>query len=60
MKYLALALILVGLYLIKRGFGTRVSFESGAFLGAILTGCFGLICFAAGILVFLVLVFLAL
>ena len=60
MKYLALALILLGVYLVKRGFGTRVSFESGAFLGAILIGCLGLLCIAAGVIVFLVLVFLAL
>lgn len=60
MKYLALALIAFGLYLVKRGFGTRVGFESGAFLGTILIGGLGLLCIAAGLLVFLVLIFLAL
>lgn len=60
MKYLALALIVFGLYLVKRGFGTKVSFESGAFLGAILIGCLGLLCIAAGLIIFLVLLFLAL
>lgn len=60
MKYLALALLLFGLYLIKRGFGSRASFESGSFLGALLIGVLGLLCIAASLIVFLVLLFLAL
>lgn len=60
MKYLALALIILGVCLVRRGFGTRASFESGSFLGAILIGGLGLLCIAAGLIIFLVLIFLAL
>lgn len=55
MKYLALLLIIAGVYLVRRGFDPR-----HATIGTILIGGLGLLCIAAGLLVFLVLIFLAL
>lgn len=55
MKYLALALIILGVCLVRRGFDPR-----RATIGTILLGGLGLICIAAGLVIFLVLIFLAL
>lgn len=55
MKYLALILIITGVYLVRRGFDPR-----RATIGTILLGGLGLICIVAGLVVFLVLIFLAL
>lgn len=55
MKYLALALLVLGVYLVRRGFDLR-----RATIGTILIGGLGLLCVAAGLLTFLILIFLAL
>lgn len=55
MKYLALLLIILGVYLVRRGFDPR-----RATIGTILLGGLGLLCIAAGLITFLVLIFLAL
>lgn len=55
MKYLALALIVLGVYLVRRGFD-----PCRATIGTILLGGLGLLCIAAGLIIFLVLIFLAL
>ncbi len=55
MKYLALLLLLAGVYLVRRGFDPR-----RATIGTILLGGLGLLCIAAGLIIFLVLIFLAL
>jgi hypothetical protein len=55
MKYFALLLLLAGVYLVKRGFDPR-----HATIGTILIGGLGLLCLAAGLITFLVLIFLAL
>lgn len=55
MKYLALALLVLGVYLVRRGFDRR-----RATIGTILLGGLGLLCIAAGLIIFLVLIFLAL
>lgn len=55
MKYFALLLIIAGVYLVRRGFDLR-----RATIGTILIGGLGLLCIAAGLLTFLILIFLAL
>lgn len=55
MKYLALALLLFGLHLIKRAILSK-SCVNGSFL----LGVLGLLCIVIGLITFLVLIFLAL
>lgn len=55
MKYIALALLVLGVYLVKRAVLPK-SFANGSFL----VGVLGLLCIAAGLFLFLALIFLAL
>ena len=55
MKWIALALLVFGAYLVKRAILPK-SFANGSFL----LGVLGLICVVAGLLTFLVLLFIAL
>lgn len=55
MKYIALALLVLGVYLVKRAILPK-SFQNGSFL----LGVLGLLCIFAGLIAFLVLIFLAL